>query len=84
MKMFGDSSFDDDRCFSMFSNCSGDCGICGCGGFCLAGHGDDDFCLATAEQIIDRLDNNLYPDSRELMIETLALTYKIGYKKEGK
>ena len=44
----------------MFSNCSGECCVCGCGSGCLAGNGDDDFYPATTEQIIDRLNKNQY------------------------
>ena len=43
---------------SMFSGSRcGDCYICGCESFCLASNGDDDFRVATKEQIIERLNN---------------------------
>ena len=44
----------------MFSDCSGECCVCACGGFCLAGHGDDDFSPATNEQILARLKRGDY------------------------
>ena len=34
----------------MFSDCSGECCVCACGGFCLAGIGDDDFSPASKEK----------------------------------
>lgn len=35
------------------SSCSGECVVCACsGGGCLAGHGDDDYQLASKEQLI--------------------------------
>ncbi len=57
----------------MFTDCSGKCCICACGGGCLAGHGDDDFSPATNEQIIERLDNGRFPygNDREIMIREL-------------
>jgi hypothetical protein len=37
-----------------FSVCN-DCIICACSGsICLAGHGDDDFCIASKEQLLLR------------------------------
>lgn len=44
----------------MFSDCSGECCVCG-GGWCMAGHGDDDFYPASKEEIIDRLRAGEYP-----------------------
>ena len=52
----------------MFSDCSGECCVCVCGDFCLAGHGDDDYWPASDEKIIKRLDKGQYPDYREMMI----------------
>ena len=45
-----------------FTDCSGECCVCACGGGCLAGHGDDDFSPATNEQILERLKNGNYPN----------------------
>lgn len=56
----------------MFSDCSGECCVCACGGGCLAGHGDDDFYPATKEQVIDRLDKAQYKDYKDYMIGYLA------------
>ncbi len=56
----------------MFSDCSGECCICACGNCCLAGHGDDDFCPASSQQIIERLNNGEYPNYRDTMIGELA------------
>lgn len=63
-----------------FSDCSGECCVCGCGGFCLAGHGDDDFCLASKERIIENLDNGKYPSYTDYMINTLKNVYGYEYK----
>ena len=39
----------------MFSDCSGPCVACVCwGGGCLAGHGDDDFGIASDDELIKR------------------------------
>ena len=55
----------------MFSDCSGECCLCACGEGCLAGHGDDYYCSASDEQIIERLNKGRYPDYREIMINEL-------------
>ena len=55
----------------MFSDCSGECCVCACGNGCLAGHGDDDFCPASSQQIIERLNNGEYPNYRQTMIAEL-------------
>lgn len=62
------------------SNCSGECCVCRCGDFCLAGHGDDDFCLASKETIIERLDNNKYKGYRQYMINFLQKMYGYDYE----
>lgn len=67
----------------LFSDCSSECAICGCAGLCLAGHGDDDFVLASAKQIIERLQKGQYYSYKELMIETLKNQYNINYKELG-
>ena len=61
----------------MFSACSGECCICACGDFCIAGHGDDYFCLASKEQVIDRLDRGTYISYVDYMIGFLK---KLGYE----
>lgn len=66
----------------MFSDCSGECCVCACGGFCLAGHGDDDFCLASKEKIIENLDKGYYPSYTDYMIGTLKSMYGYEYKKQ--
>jgi len=63
----------------MFSDCSGECCVCACGDFCLAGHGDDDFRLATKEQIISRLDKGQYRSYRFMMVNTLFNVYNYEY-----
>ena len=68
----------------MFSDCSGECCVCVCGDFCLAGHGDDDYWPASDEQIIKRLDKGQYPDYREMMINELKRRgIKYGYENLG-
>lgn len=64
----------------MFSDCSGECCICACGDFCLAGHGDDDYCLATKEQLISRLDKGQYTSHTNIMINTLKTVYNYDYQ----
>lgn len=61
----------------MFSECSGECCVCSNGGFCLAGHGDDDFYPASKEKIIENLDEGKYSNYTEYMIKHLA--NKHGY-----
>ncbi len=55
------------------------CGICGAGDGCLAGNGDDDFFLATKEQIIERLDRDQYKNHRDIMIKTLKEKFNYEY-----
>ena len=61
----------------IFSDCSGECCVCSHGGFCLAGHGDDDFSPASKEKIIENLDEGYYPSYIDYMINYLANRY--GY-----
>lgn len=60
-----------------------DCCICYYGdGGCLAGMRDDNFVMAEKEQIISRLDNNLFchhPGRREKMKITLIKEYLYDY-----
>lgn len=63
----------------MFSDCSGECCLCGVGQGCLAGHGDDDFYPATKEQIIERLDNGQFPSYRQMMIDHLKRAFNYDY-----
>lgn len=68
----------------MFSECSGECCICACGDFCIAGHGDDYFCLASVEQVIDRLDRGAYTSYVDYMIDFLkASGYEYDLKNLG-
>lgn len=60
----------------MFSACRGECCICACGDFCLAGHGDDYFCLASQEQVIDRLDRGTYINVDYM----IAFLKRLGYE----
>lgn len=58
----------------MFSNCSGSCCICSMStGGCLAGHGDDDFALASYEELIRRLSVNYRHGEEE--IKNALITY---------
>ena len=56
-----------------------DCEICALAGGCLAGMRDDDFVLASKEQIIERLDKNEYERYRKKMKETLIKEYLYNY-----
>ena len=64
-----------------FTDCSGECCICACGDFCLAGHGDDDYSLASKKQIIERLDKGQYSSHTKTMINTLENIYGYKYNK---
>ena len=68
------------------SNCSGECCVCAGGGegFCLAGHGDDDFVPASKEHIIENLDNNRYSSYRKYMINYLSEHYNYHYTDENR
>ena len=63
----------------ILSDCSGECCVCACGNFCLAGNGDDDFCLASKEHIVENLDNGKYSLYRDYMIKTLKNVYGYEY-----
>lgn len=63
----------------MFSDCSGECCLCGVGEGCLAGHGDDDFYPADKEQIIERLDKGQFPSYRQMMIDHLKRAFNYDY-----
>lgn len=63
----------------LFSDCSGECCLCGVGRGCVAGHGDDDFYPATKEQIIERLDKGQYPSYRQMMIDHLKCAFNYDY-----
>ena len=56
-----------------------ECPICANGDACLAAMYDDDFILASKEQIIERLDNGKYERYRKLMKETLIREYLYNY-----
>lgn len=58
-----------------------DCDICALAGGCLASMRDDDFILASKEQIIERLDNHQYESKRKHMKETLIREYLYDYDK---
>lgn len=55
----------------LFSDCSGECCVCNCGTGCIAGHGDDFYCEATIEQVVERLNTGRYPAFRQYMIDWL-------------
>jgi hypothetical protein len=59
------------------TNCSGECWECACSGGCLAGNGDDDFSMATDEQLIERLLAGKFPEYSQHMIDRLYL-HRIG------
>lgn len=67
----------------MCSACGGDCCVCGCGGGCIAGHGDNYYRPASKEQVIARLDNGRYPDFRDDMIKYLKDNFGYDYTKQN-
>lgn len=58
-----------------------DCAICAFAGGCLAGMRDDDFVVASKEQLIERLDSNSYERDRKKIKETLIREYLYDYDK---
>lgn len=63
--------------------CSGECYVCACGGFCLAGHNDDYFVPANKEKVIENLSNNRYERYREYMIKYLKEKFNYDYIKNN-
>ena len=63
----------------LMSDCN-DCCICGAGGCCLAGIGDNDYFPATKEQVIERLDNHKYYLHRDEMIQYLKERFDYDYQ----
>ena len=63
----------------MFSDCSGKCCVCACGDFCLAGHGDDDYCPARKEQVIKRLDKGEFKADEQMMKSYLKNMFGYDY-----
>lgn len=57
-----------------------ECAICGLGGCCLTTMYEDNFELATKEQIVSRIDNNEYPFYKQLMIDTLKNVFDYIYE----
>lgn len=57
-----------------------ECAICACGDGCVVGFRDDYFSPASERQLVERLNNNRYPDYRQLMIDTLK---KRGHEYNG-
>ena len=66
----------------MFTDCSGECCVCKYGDNCSAGHGDDDYCDATKEQVIERLNNGSYAYCKEIMIAYLRDYFNYEYKEK--
>ena len=66
----------------LFTDCSGECCVCACDGGCLAGHGDDDFILASKEDILYNLLHGKYPHYVDHMKKTLLKEYGYDYDKE--
>ena len=63
----------------LMSDCN-NCCICGAGGCCLAGIGDNDYSPATKEQVIERLDNHKYYLHRDEMIQYLKERFDYDYE----
>lgn len=54
----------------MFSSCRDKCIVCrSFDEMCLAGHGDDDFCRASKEQLIKRLSKEKYDEKQKRLIK---------------
>lgn len=65
---------------TIFSNCCDECCVCACAGFCMAGHGDDNFIPASKEKIIERLHEDKYNSYKTYMIEYLLGHYGYAYE----
>ena len=65
-----------------FSDCVGECCICECSGYCVAGHSEDNYSLASKERIIKNLDEGKFSSYKQLMIDTLKKVYGYEYCKE--
>ena len=63
----------------LFSSCVGNCCICACGNFCIAGIGDDDYIPASKYDVIDRLNSGLYKNYKDKMIQYLKDEYGYDY-----
>lgn len=62
-----------------------DCCICALGDMnYLTSMNENNFELASEEQIITRLENNQYPDYKQCMIDTLKKVYNINWKEAEK
>lgn len=66
----------------MLCDCSGDCSICEYSDCCCAGHGDDDYTLASSEKIMVNLECGWFADRVELMTNTLKDVYGICWETE--
>ena len=63
----------------MFSECSGECCVCSCGDFCIAGNGDDDYNPASKEQVIRRLNKGEYKGYEQTMKRYLKRAFRYDY-----
>lgn len=67
----------------LLSSCSGPCYLCASGKGCVAGDRDDDFSLANALQLIERIQSGSYPkDETDSMVRVLKETYGYIYDLE--
>lgn len=66
----------------LFSDCSGECCLCGVGRYCVAGHGDDEYYPASKDVIIERLNKGEYPSYTNVMKNHLKNVYNYNYDKE--
>ena len=69
---------------TLFPSCWGKCSVCACGDRCFAGDGDDDFQVATEDQLIARLYRGEYLDYTGIMKDYLEKYYKYDYDKREK
>ena len=62
----------------MFCNCSGECCVCNHSNCCMAGNGNDDYVLASKEELLKRVNDVEYENNRKYIIKTLEEAY--GHK----
>lgn len=64
----------------MFYDCSGPCCTCACDGFCIAGPDEDNYALASKNELINRLESRMpSPEVKMAILEALERGYGVDY-----